>query len=190
MDLFNIYSWIVFLWTWGNLYKVPIFLNCYQTDSAYSELPWSANPVESKSNPIWLLVHLLLSVVLVSTVKLKLHTDNGKKNDSPTTTWIDNFFYAVHIAFCLIVIVNCKNLSNFSTPVALGINLGTLSLMILFAKYRDLIKVTFLIKFLRENHLKIYFVVLSAPVIAQIITVIVNYKQIYDILTGVSSNVF
>lgn len=55
----------VFVATCMNFYKFDIMFNLMKSGDSYPIFPWSTNPIKSKSNLIWLVIHLFTALLHV-----------------------------------------------------------------------------------------------------------------------------
>jgi hypothetical protein len=160
MKLFNIYSNIILIFTFGNLYKLLVLLSCYTNQRSYPELPWSDDPVMSKSSILWLACHLLISVN--HTYYTKKYISNPQKYVVP--------FGRSQVVFGIIVISNCYHFLTLSTFGALAVNLGALLLLVLCEEH--------------DNY-EAYFTILTLPVLVQIITILFHPKTFVQYFTEI-----
>jgi hypothetical protein len=180
---FDYYSKIMLFGTLLNLYKLFLFINVIITSEPYKIRSWSTpiflgldtfrivkesdTYVVSKSHPVWLIIHLLLSVyhvwVTFSLIR-KINTKNTNVNIE-----VLNFS---HIAFVFVVMINSFNYEKLSTQFAFVLNtIVCLSLVITMKQFNTI----------RDQViLKRYYALLTLPVLIQFIRVVLNIKIIFD----------
>jgi len=156
MTLFNTYSNIIIIAALCNFYKVSIFINCYLNKQPYNIFPWSneKNKILSESNPIWLLIHLLLATSLIILAKVNIMYYRNKLEYN-----FYRIYYLLHLIFCGFIMCNAWHLADLNPWIALLVNYG----------------VIFLMSYCLDDT-EIYFCILSIPVLVQIINVIINFN--------------
>lgn len=100
-----------------NLYKTALLLDCITKKTPYSIFHWSDKSIESKSDPIWLYYHLIVSLTLMT-----------------STVWsiLKEYTFAhtfIHYIFCGIMLFNLANFYPFRGLSAIMINTIPLLLM-------------------------------------------------------------
>jgi hypothetical protein len=173
-DFFSHYMKVLLVCCLANLYKIFYFLFDAIYDTPYKIMPWSdpKNQIVSKSNPLWLLVHLLLAVAhtIVTYKRIKLIQQRRKNK------FLDSLFNALHYVFIAFVFINSFNFVGLPVPVALLVNFGTSALLQLFKSHYE--------KSNDEKLMYWYYVVLTSPVLFQIPNVLLNFKTFVNFFTS------
>lgn len=173
--LLKYYAQLMFFGCIANLYKVPYFINDINNNTSYKIVPWS-NPeqqIVSESNPKWLLAHLIMTVLHVCITFLYVATlQRNNKNK-----YIRTLFNITHYLFLVLIAFNYNTFINLPQYVAVLINLTACSALQLLLHYYNKTKT---IKMLYW-----YYIVLTLPVLFQIINVILNAKTFLNYFSNI-----
>lgn len=140
-----------------NLYKFPIMNECCKSGKPYKIFPWSAHPKISKSIPLWLIIHLSVSLALLFV--------SGYMIIDPEWEYEQNNFIVfsiLHFFFTILILVNLTNFGDATPIQAVMINLTPLIIM----------NLAYFSNWTYRN--EIYFVTLASPVFIE------GYKYLTD----------
>jgi len=182
-SLKNYYTNLMLYGTIANLYKIPIFVSDMIRDEPYKSTPWSPadKQITSKSYPSWLLIHLGASVLQVGLTYALLKST--KKREA--TNIIDTLFGYFHYVFVTIVIVNSIHFLNMPFYWALLINLGPCIALELLLRYYKFCKSNNPLYWdTAYNGLYWYYVIITLPVLFQIITIVVKFRTFSSKIGG------
>jgi hypothetical protein len=129
-----------------NIRKFPVMIRCFLDEEPYPIFPWSEKPIYSNSHPIWLVVHLFWSLILVVEVGLKIVTGSyydpictgsefasgySEYASCPLMTCdLDQFYKIWHYVHCAIIFVNAIHFGNFVVWKALVVNITGICLLL------------------------------------------------------------
>lgn len=130
-----------------NVYKFPIMENSLKTGTPYKIFPWSEKPKISKSDPLWLIAHLGVSLILLALSGYKIIDPKWENSEFNST-----MFAIVHTLFTVLILVNFTNFGDATPLTATFINLTPIVIM----------NVAYFSNWTYRN--EIYFVTLAAPV--------------------------
>lgn len=133
-----------------NVYKLAIMYDCYKTGKTYRIFPWDPQSKPSKSDPIWLMIHLILACLLLIVSGHKVIYQNLE-----SIYFNRSIFNILHFAFTFMIFINSTHFVDLPVVTALMINLIPLIVMnyVYFSEcmYHD----------------EIYFMVLAFPVLLE-----------------------
>jgi hypothetical protein len=141
-----------------NFYKFAIMIvSKYYRNIPYQIFPWSANPKISKSDPIWLMIHLLISLILLTLSTYNVYDHNWYNKEN-----YYNVFTIFHYLFIFLICINITNFSDKKPLTAIIINLVPMILL----------QIAYTSTWQYKN--EIYFFVLASPVFIESIA---KFKQ-------------
>jgi hypothetical protein len=130
-----------------NVPKYPVMYTCYTNNIGYPIFPWSDIPTISKSNPLWLMFHLtislLLSLVTLSRVVGLVTNDTSQKPY--------DILYVIH---CILIVCNINKFGNFTPFEAFLVNITGIIMLYL----------------LRKRYEPLYFIILCTPVYLEFVS--------------------
>lgn len=132
---------------WLNTYKLKIMYACHMNHEKYKIFPWSRNPKISKSDPLWLMFHLIVAFVLLTLASYNTLYPNWRNNET-----VFELFKTFNFLFTILICINFTNFGVMSKLAATVINLVPIIIMNLAYmqnwQYSD----------------EIYFLILAIPV--------------------------
>lgn len=102
---------VVFLAYYFNFGKFFIMLKCYVAEKDYGIFPWMFDPIVSKSNPVWLMIHLA-SALLVVTLACRMIIWNERMRVFGLAHWI----------FTILVLFNITHFGQSDILTAIVLN--------------------------------------------------------------------
>jgi hypothetical protein len=99
-------AFIIISGFWLNSYKFELMNKNNLETTPYKIFPWQKNPILSKSNPHWLIIHLASSLIQISLTALIIFTTNDQ--------YLKFIHFIGHCIFSLILIYNITTFADLS----------------------------------------------------------------------------